>query len=84
LSGYFTPTESAAVAVLYSLAISLFLYKTIKLRQLPRLFFQTAKVTGTILFIAVTAKPAGLIFEMDGLPSRVGSFIGSLSDQPIV
>jgi tripartite ATP-independent transporter DctM subunit len=83
LSGIFTPTESAGIAVLYTLLISLFLYRTISFKQLPGIFFKTAKMTGTILFIAVTAKPASMIFELDGLPARVASLISSISTGPI-
>ena len=66
LSGWFTPTEAAAVSVLYTLFVAMFVYRNICFNQLPRIFFQTCKLTGTILFIAVTAKPAGWIFEFDG------------------
>ncbi|MEW6264063.1 MAG: TRAP transporter large permease [Thermodesulfobacteriota bacterium] len=83
LSGWFTPTEAAAIAVLYTLIISLFVYRSIKFRQLPKIFFQTAKMTGTILFIAVTAKPAGWIFEYDGLPAKVAAAIGGLTQDPL-
>ncbi len=84
LSGWFTPTEAAAVAVLYTLIIAIFVYKNINFRQLPKIFFQTCKLTGTILFIAVTAKPAGWIFEFDGLPAQVAATIGGLTQSPLV
>jgi tripartite ATP-independent transporter DctM subunit len=84
LSGWFTPTEAAAIAVLYTLIISIFVYKSIKFSQLPKIFFQTTKITGTILFIAVTAKPAGWIFEYDGLPAKVATAIGGLTQDPLI
>jgi tripartite ATP-independent transporter DctM subunit len=84
LSGWFTPTEAAAIAVLYTLFISIFVYRSITFRQLPRIFFQTTKITGTILFIAVTAKPAGWIFEYDGLPATVAAAIGGLTQSPLI
>ena len=84
LSGWFTPTEAAGVAVFYTLIVSIFVYKSIKISQLPRIFFQTTRITGTILFIAVTAKPAGWIFEFDGLPARVASTIGDLTQSPFL
>jgi tripartite ATP-independent transporter DctM subunit len=84
LSGWFTPTEAAAVAVLYTLFVAMFVYRSIKFRQLPKIFFHTCKLTGTILFIAVTAKPAGWIFEFDGLPAQVASTIGGLTQSPLV
>ncbi len=82
LTGYFTPTEAAAIAVLYTLIISLFVYRNIKIGQLPEIFYRTAKMTGTILFIAVTAKPAGWIFEYDGLPAQVAAAIGGITQDP--
>jgi tripartite ATP-independent transporter DctM subunit len=84
LSGWFTPTEAAAIAVLYTLLISMFVYRSIKFSQLPKIFFQTTKITGTILFIAVTAKPAGWIFEYDGLPAKVATAIGGLTQDPLM
>ncbi|MBP2666144.1 MAG: transporter permease [Firmicutes bacterium] len=84
LSGHFTPTEAAGIAVLYTLAVSLFVYKSIKWRQLPEIFIRTVRLTGTILFIAVTAKPAGWIFEYDGLPGQVATAIGNVTQEPIL
>jgi tripartite ATP-independent transporter DctM subunit len=84
LSGYFTPTEAAGICVLYMLFIALFVYKGLTFKKLPKIFLKTATLTGTILFIAVTAKAAGWVFEYDGLPSRVAGFIGGLSDSPLV
>ncbi|HHY93186.1 MAG TPA: TRAP transporter large permease, partial [Firmicutes bacterium] len=82
--GYFTPTEAAGIAVIYTILIALFVYRSITLKQLPGLFFRTAKLTGTILFIAVTAKVAGWIFEYDGLPVRVATLLSSVTTSPLV
>jgi tripartite ATP-independent transporter DctM subunit len=84
LSGYFTPTEAAGICVFYMLFIALFVYKGLTFKKLPNIFFKTASLTGTILFIAVTAKAAGWVFEYDGLPARVAQFIGGVSDSPLV
>lgn len=84
LSGHFTPTEAAGIAVLYTLAVSIFVYRSIKWRQLPEIFIRTVRLTGTILFIAVTAKPAGWIFEYDGLPGQVATAIGNITQDPMM
>lgn len=84
LSGYFTPTEAAAVAVIYALIVSMFIYKIISYKQLPSVFFRTAKMTGTILFVAVTATAASWVFTYDGLPTRVASLIGNISESPLI
>lgn len=84
LDGFFTPTEAAGIAVLYTVLISLLVYRKIDWRQVPGFFFKTAKLTGTILFIAVTAKMAGWIFEYDGLPGQVANFLSHTSHNPTV
>lgn len=83
-SGIVTPTEAAVIAVLYSTFISLFFYKGIHFKNLPRLLVNTTRTTGTILFIAVTAKAANWIFEYDGLPARIAAGITSFSTNPII
>src|SRR5699024_2486072 len=45
LSGFFTPTEAAAVAVLYSLIIPIFVYKIISIKQMPNMFYRTTNMT---------------------------------------
>ncbi len=84
LSGYFTPTEAAAVAVLYTLIVVLFIYRDISIKELPSIFYRTTKLTGTILFIAVTAKPASWVFEYDGLPTRIAAAITNFSEDKLV
>lgn len=84
LSGFFTPTEAAAVAVVYSLIIAVFVYRIISYKQLPEMFIKTTKMTGTILFIAVTAKSASWVFEYDGLPTRIASSITNFSENPFI
>lgn len=82
VGGFFTPTEAAGMAVAYCLAVSLLVYRQIDWRKLPYYFCKTAKMTGTILFVAVTAKVAGWIFEFDGLPARVAAFLTEVTDSP--
>ena len=48
-SGLFTPTEAAAVAVVYGLIIGVFVYKTVKPKDLYRIFIDSASTTATIM-----------------------------------
>lgn len=84
ISGVFTPTEAAAICVLYTLIVAVFIYRKLSFKQMPSILFRTANTTGTILFIAVTAKAASWVFEYDGLPTRVANFISGISDSPLV
>ena len=53
--GIFTPTEAAAVAVVYGLVIGVFVYKTVKPKDLYRIFIDSASTTATIMFITACA-----------------------------
>ncbi|MBK7591697.1 MAG: TRAP transporter large permease subunit [Betaproteobacteria bacterium] len=61
-SGVFTPTESAAVAVVYGTLVSLFLYRDITVRDLPRLLVNAFQTSATVmLVIGATGALAWLI-----------------------
>ena len=51
ISGIFTATEGSVVAVVYSLILSLFFYKSIKFSELPKIFLDSAEMTGIIIFL---------------------------------
>jgi tripartite ATP-independent transporter DctM subunit len=83
-SGIYTPTEGAGIAVAYAVLISIYVYKRLKWSDLPRIICKNARQTGTILFIAIAAKPAGQIFELDGLPTKLANFILGISSNQLV
>lgn len=82
--GRFTPTEAATIAVIYTLFLSMVFYRTLGIRDLPHIFWDTAKTTGTILFIAATAKLAGWMFTYDDLPTKVAEVMVHVSTNPTV
>ena len=83
-TGYFTSTEAAAICVLYTLIVSMLIYRKLKVKDLPDIFMQVAKNTGTVLFVAITAKPAGQLFTLDGFPAQVSKAITGISSNSII
>ena len=83
-TGFYTPTEGAAIAVVYTTLVSIYVFKAITWKDIPRIVIKNARSTGTILFVAIAAKPASLLFEIDGLPSSVAEMIAGISDNRIV
>ena len=83
-TGIYTPTEGAAIAVVYTCFVSIYIFKNLKWSDIPRIMIKNARATGTILFVAIAAKPASVLFEMDGLPTRVAQMIGGISDSRVV
>lgn len=59
VSGLFTPTESAAFACIYALAVGLFFYHSIKVRRLPHILIDTMKMASLSLFALATANALG-------------------------
>ncbi len=53
--GIFTPTEAAAVAVVYGLVIGVFVYRTVRLKDLKAILIDSASTTATIMFITACA-----------------------------
>jgi C4-dicarboxylate transporter DctM subunit len=82
LDGFFTPTEAAAIAVLYTFAIAALVYRNLDLADLRRMLVDTARTSGNILFIAATAKVAAWVFAYDGLPVKVAQMLGSITSSP--
>ncbi|MDH3343950.1 MAG: TRAP transporter large permease, partial [Desulfobacteraceae bacterium] len=67
--GIFTPTEAAAVAVFYSLFVGLFVYKDLKIRDIPQVFVRSAIMMAMILFIITNAMLFAYILTTEGIPA---------------
>ncbi|HZK10290.1 MAG TPA: TRAP transporter large permease [Clostridia bacterium] len=80
MSGVFTPTESAAVAVVYGLIVSLFIYKEMSLKDLVPVFYKAALNSAMIMLLIGTAGPFGWIMTVQDVPNMVSTAILSISD----
>ncbi len=82
LDGFFTPTEAAAIAVVYTFFIAAIVYKNITWADMREMLKETGRSSGGILFIAATGKLAAWVFAFDGLPVMVGTWLGSITKDP--
>ncbi len=78
LSGYFTPTEASVVACLYALFLG-FLYRDLRLRDLPGVFFASIKQTAGLLFIMAAASFFGWLSIYQRIPDQIITSLTSLS-----
>ncbi len=83
-SGLLTPTESAAVAVIYSFIVGVFVYREIKVKNFLQSMFSTAKTTGIILLIIMNAGIFSWVLTEQGIASRLTEFALSLTQDKIV
>lgn len=83
-SGWFTPTESAVVAVVYGMFVGLFVYKELRLRDLPRIFIESATTTGTIIIILGLATAFGRLVSMFQIPQQLANSMAGVTQNPYV
>jgi C4-dicarboxylate transporter DctM subunit len=74
-SGITSPTEAACIAVLYSLVISLFVYRTLKPRDLWSIFVEATRTYGPILFILASSVAFSRILTLMQVPQTVSAWI---------
>jgi tripartite ATP-independent transporter DctM subunit len=79
ITGVFTATEAAAAASAYALVLGLFVYRSLKLSQLPAIFLRVAETTGIILFIISAAALFGWILAAEQIPQKLAAFFLSIS-----
>ncbi len=83
-SGILTPTESAAVAVIYSYFVGAFIYKELDMKGLAKALFVTSKTTGIILLIIMNAGIFSWVLTEQGIAARLTEFALSLTTDKIV
>lgn len=69
--GIFTPTEAAAIAVVYAIPIGLFVYRDLDLKALAHCFIQAATTTGVIMIILLFSFVASRIFTFERVPQQL-------------
>lgn len=84
ITGIFTATEGSVVAVVYSLLLSLFFYKSITLSDLPRILQESAEMTGIIIFLIGTSSIMSWIMAFTNIPEAVSSGLLGITDSSIV
>ncbi|WP_019014500.1 TRAP transporter large permease [Elioraea tepidiphila] len=84
LSGIFTPTEAAAAAAIYVLAIGFVLYREMTLGHVLQAALLTARNTSAILVIVAAAAMFGWILAIEEIPQAFGAAIAGLSDNRLV
>ena len=84
LSGWFTPTEASAVAVLWAFILAVVVYREVPLKALPRIVIGSARTTGIVmLLVAVSQAMSGLLTE-EQVPRHVSEALLAFSSNPLM
>ena len=83
-SGIFTPTEAAAVAVVYALVLGLVVYREFRLADLPRIIVDTVETSGVVMALVMSASLLGYCISVSRLPQEFGTALTQLTSNPFV
>jgi len=84
MTGVFTPTESAAIAVVYGLFVSFFIYRELGLKDLVPIFYKASLNSAMIMLLIAAASPFGWIMTIEQVPQMASTAILGLSDNMYV
>lgn len=84
LTGLFTPTEAAVVAVVYSLFIGVVVYREVKVGDLPKLIFESFQNTAAITIITAAATGFAWLINIQGIPNRIAAAVAEMNMSPML
>ena len=84
IGGIFTATEGAAIAVVYSLLLRMFFYKSIKVKDIPRILLESINMTAMIVFLIGVSSIMSWVLAFTNVPTYITDLILGLSNNPIV
>ena len=84
LSGVFTATESAAIAVIYSLVLTIVVYRSMSLEKFLKAAAKAVKTTGIVLLLIGISATFGYLISLYSVAELTGKALGTVSQNPIV
>ncbi|MFV8461075.1 TRAP transporter large permease [Vibrio campbellii] len=83
-SGVFTPTESAAIGVLYGLFFGMFVYKELDYKKVVKIILESSLLVGAVLVIVGASVTFGRILTLERLPTEIAQFILSITENKLL
>jgi C4-dicarboxylate transporter DctM subunit len=74
-SGLFTPTEAAAVSAVYAFVVAVFIYKDLKLRDVPRVLLSAANLSAMLLYIITNAVLFSFLMTYENVPHALAQWM---------
>ena len=74
-SGLFTPTEAAAMSAVYAFFVAVFVYKDLKMRDVPRVLLNSANMSAMLLYIITNAVLFSFILTNEQIPQAIAQWL---------
>lgn len=84
LSGIFTPTEAAGIAVIYAFILAVPVYKSIKIKDLPRVLAEAGVMTTVVMLIIGASSVLSFVLSFTGLPQAISAALLGISTNKYV
>lgn len=78
-SGYFTPTEAAAVAVVYGLLVSIYFYKDLTFKDIPPLLLKAFMTSATVMLVIGATGALAWLITAEGVAMQLAEWVGSVA-----
>ena len=75
-SGFFTPTEAGAIAVVYAAIVEFFIHHELKISRIPQIFADSAQMMGTLFLIMIIAIAFTKFLTLEQIPQQAVQWIG--------
>jgi tripartite ATP-independent transporter DctM subunit len=83
-SGWFTPTEAAAVADIYALFLGFVVYRTLRIKDLPAILINTAETTGIVMVLVMVAGALGWCMSISRIPQTLAPMMVAAIHSPLL
>lgn len=83
-TGFFTPTEAAGVAALYTFLLGRFMYRELSIKDIPGIMLEVAITTGQVVLMIATASALGWVFAQQNVPAIISSAVLGLTTNKYV
>jgi tripartite ATP-independent transporter DctM subunit len=84
IAGYFTATEAAAVAVIYSFILSVFVYREVKFTDLPQILRQSVVTNSVVMLLIGTSMALSWVMAYENIPQNISSALISLTNSKVI
>lgn len=84
IAGIFTATEASAVAVLYSLLLSVGIYREVKVADLPGILLKTVETTAIVMLLIGTSSAMSWVLSYENIPQNISSTLIALTDSKVI
>jgi C4-dicarboxylate transporter, DctM subunit len=74
-TGFFTPTEAAAMSAVYSFIVAVFIYKDLTIKQVPKVLLNSANMSAMLLYIITNAVMFSFILANENIPQELTNWL---------